>query len=355
MSKKTIFIAILVLFLASVSAWLFFHYTKLPGFSGSQLFEVKRGSVKGEISENITLEPKTQIELAFENTGRIKNVFVSVGDRVKKSQLLAEEANSDYVVSLRQALAARDAAAAELEQAEEDVDIQQAKLQSLKNAKAKKYDVKAQKETKEKSRAGVEAQKALLEVAQSQIDAANLQMAKTRLVASADGVITEKKIEVGEVVQQASPVMTLASTNDLQAAAYVSELDVKKLMVGNETKISLSSADKDISIDAKIENIYPTESSQNGVSSYKVVFELAENNFDLKSGMTGRVRIRLQDQSDVVYVPQSSIFSDAGKKYVMVISGNFPERKEVQVGAYGSDGTAEIVSGLSEGDKIIKF
>lgn len=40
----------------------------------------------------------------------------------------------------------------------------------------------------------------------------------------------------------------------------------------------------------------------------------------------------------------------------MVLSGgSFPVKKEVQTGVYGSDGMVEIVSGLAEGDRIIKF
>lgn len=56
---------------------------------------------------------------------------------MRKGELLAEEENNDYIIALRKALALRDAAAAQLRQAEKDVDIQKAKLQSLKNSDAK--------------------------------------------------------------------------------------------------------------------------------------------------------------------------------------------------------------------------
>ena len=59
---------------------------------------------------------------------KIKSIYVSVGDQVKMGQLLAEEVNSDYAASLRGAVAARNAAEAELKQAREGVDVQKAKL-----------------------------------------------------------------------------------------------------------------------------------------------------------------------------------------------------------------------------------
>lgn len=183
-----------------------------------------------------------------------------------------------------------------------------------------------------------------------------MQLQKTRLVAPMDGIITDKKVEAGVVVAQANPVLSFASADNLEAEVYVSELDVKKLAVGNEAEIDISSVDgNSAAVGARIKNIYPAETIRNGVSSYKVVFELEEQNPNFKSGMTGTAKIKISEKTDVIYIPQSSLFSDAGKKYVMNLTRGFPERKEVQVGAYGADGMVEIISGLSEGDKIIKF
>jgi membrane fusion protein, macrolide-specific efflux system len=355
-SNRPILTVVAIAALIGISIWAAYHFTRIPAFSSTQVYEVKKGTIANEISADVTLQAATNVDLAFENSGRIKNIYVSVGDQVKKGQLLAEEVNSDYVVSLREAEAARSAAQAQLKAANEGIDIQSAKLHSLKNASAKKYDVKAQKETKDQAKSNADAQEALLSAAQSAVAGANLQLAKTRLLAPMDGVITDKTIEIGEVVSQAGPVMKITSTNVLEADAYVSELDVKKITVGNAAQIVLSSADGNkISLDSKIKNIYPAETVQNGVSSYKVVFDLSGQESNLKSGMTGTAKIKISDQVSAMVVPQSSVFSDAGKKYVMVMSGGFPERKDVQVGTYGSDGMVEILSGIAEGDKILKF
>jgi RND family efflux transporter MFP subunit len=343
--------------IAAISVWAVLHFTKNPVFSQTQLYEVKKGIIESEISESIMLESGTDTQLAFENAGKIKDVYVSVGDEVKKDQLLAEEVNSDYVATLNGATAARDAAAAQLEQAKEDVKIQSNKTKSLrKSDTANKYDVKAQKDTKDKSEAGVDAAEALLESAQSAVERASLQLKKTRLLAPADGTITEKNIEAGEVVAQAAQVMTLSSTGDLQASAQVSELDVKKISVGDNAQIEISSIDqKDIYINAKVKNIYPSGTMEDGGTAYKVEFILAEQNADLKPGMTGTATIKLSQKTGVVNIPQSSLFTSGNEKYVMVLSGGLPEKKIVQVGAYGSGGTVEILSGLAEGDKIIQF
>jgi RND family efflux transporter MFP subunit len=355
-SNRQTLTIVAVVALIGFSIWAAFHFTRVPAFSGTQVFEVQKGAIKNEISADITLKSVVDTNLAFENSGKIKNIYISVGDQVKKGQLLAEEVNSEYIVSLRQAEAIRRSAEADFEGAQENIDIQEAKLKSLKNANAKKYDVKAQKETKDQASSSADSKEALLEAANQAVIASNLELAKTRLTAPMDGVITEKSIEIGEVVSQAGGVMKIASGDALEANAYVSELEVKKIAIGDLAEIELSSVDGDkITLQSKIKNIYPTETVQNGVSSYKVVFDLAGQGSDLKSGMTGTANIKTSDQAGMIVVPQSSVFSDAESKYVMVMSGGFPQRKDVQVGAYGTDGTVEVLSGLTEGDKILNF
>ncbi|MCX6766934.1 MAG: efflux RND transporter periplasmic adaptor subunit [Candidatus Moranbacteria bacterium] len=355
-SNRQALIVVAIVALIGVSVWAAFHFTRIPAFSETRIFEVQKGAIKSEIAADITLQPAVDTDLAFENSGKIKSIYVSVGDKVKAGQLLAEEVNSDYVVSLREAQAEQKAAQADLEGAQENIDIQGAKLKSLKNANAKKYDVKAQKETKDQAGSSADSKEALLEAANQRVISANLDLAKTRLTAPMDGMITDKTIEVGEVVSQAGPVMKIATSANLEADAFVSELDVKKIAVGDSAEITLSSADGNkVTLDSKIKNIYPAGTVQNGVSSYKVVFDLSGQESNLKSGMTGTENIKISDQAGAIVVPQSSVFSDAGKKYVMVMSSGLPEKKDVQVGAYGSDEIVEILSGLVEGDKILKF
>ncbi|HLM84301.1 MAG TPA: efflux RND transporter periplasmic adaptor subunit [Candidatus Bathyarchaeia archaeon] len=355
-SIKRNYVAISIALLVAIGTFLAVHLSKTSAVSGTEYFEVGRGTVKNVVSADVSLDSAESADLAFENGGKIKDIFVSVGDQVRAGQLLAEEDSEESAVSLRQAQAARDAAAAQLKQAQEDVNIQKNKLRSLKNGSGKEYEIKTQKSTEDKSKIGVDVQSSLLAASKDAVEKANLQLAKTRLTAPIDGVITDRSIEVGEVVAPANPVMKIAGGENLEADAFVSELDVKKISVGMPAEISISSDDgNDIDLQAEVKDIYPSETDQNGAAAYKVVLMLASQDADLRPGMTGTVNIKISQQSQAMVIPQNSLFSDAGKKYVMMMSEGFPERREVQTGAYGSDGMAEILSGLSVGDKIIKF
>lgn len=354
-SSKQILIVFAAVILFAAIVLLSLRFAKIPGLSQTQIVSAEKGMLTQELSEDIVLSPVTNIDLSFENSGKIKNVLVKVGDDVKKGQLLAEQINSDYVVALSAASNQRDAAEAQVEEDDENVDVQKAKVHSLQNANAKKYDIKSQKEQVNQAEAGVDVSEALLRAAEDAVRSASLQLAKTKLLAPMNGVITDKFIEPGEVVASASPVMKFSSADILEADAFVSELDVKKIKVGDEVDIALSSIEDDANIKGRVKTIYPAESPQNGISSYKVVIELIEQKSSLKSGLTGTAHIKLSEQSGAVMVPESSVFSDGGKKYVMTISNGLPARKEVQTGTPASNRMIEIISGLAEGDQIIKF
>ena len=70
--------------LIGISIWAAFHFTRIPAFSETQIFEVQKGTIENEISADITLKPAVDTDLAFENSGKIKNIYVSVGDQGEK-------------------------------------------------------------------------------------------------------------------------------------------------------------------------------------------------------------------------------------------------------------------------------
>jgi len=356
LSKNQILIGLAIGAVVAVGIWTMIHYSKIPALTGAQSFEVKAGAIKTEIEADVTLKAKTSADLSFENAGKIKSVLVKVGDQVKTGQLLAQEENSDYTVALREAQAKARAAEADLAGAQENVDVQKAKLKSLKNADAKKYDVKAQNETVDQADTGSDSKAALLDAAREAVNGASLQLAKTRLIAPFDGVVTDKSGEVGEVAASGHPIITLATGSDLHAEAFVSEIEMKRITVGDLAQIQLVSLDgNDLVFSAQVETIDPAATNMNGASAYKIVLRLDQNDTELKSGMTGTAKIKISDAVKSITIPGSSLFSESGKNYVMTISGGLPERKEVQVGATGTDGTVEILSGLQIGDRIIKF
>lgn len=89
-----------------------------PGTAQTQLqtATVTRGTLTSTVSAAGTLAAKSQVDVAFENSGRVKAVKVKVGDRVKAGQVLASLDTTELDAAVASAQAGLDIAQAKLEQ-----------------------------------------------------------------------------------------------------------------------------------------------------------------------------------------------------------------------------------------------
>ena len=72
--------------------------------------------------------------------------------------------------------------------------------------------------------------------------------------------------------------------------------------------------------------------------------------------MTANVTVKTKEKQNVLVIPQRAVTSKDGKKYVSIVgAGNNVVEKEIQTGLKGSNGMIEIISGLSEGDRVINY
>jgi len=89
-----------------------------PGAAQTQLqtATVTRGAITATVSAAGTLAAKSQVDVAFETSGRVKTIKVQVGDRVKAGQVLASLVTTELEASVASAQAGLDIAQAKLEQ-----------------------------------------------------------------------------------------------------------------------------------------------------------------------------------------------------------------------------------------------
>lgn len=103
MSKKTIFIIIIIVFLIVFGVYKIFLKKEKLGFT---LANVSRGTISQQVSESGTVEKGEEIRLAFENTGRIEKIYVSVGDMAESRQNLVKLDTNKLSLQLEEAEAA---------------------------------------------------------------------------------------------------------------------------------------------------------------------------------------------------------------------------------------------------------
>ena len=82
------------------------------------LVPVERGDLEQSVFVTGTVEPANEVELGFDQSGRVSSLRVAVGDEVRAGQRLATLSQSQLVAQLQEALGGVDAAIADLEQAQ---------------------------------------------------------------------------------------------------------------------------------------------------------------------------------------------------------------------------------------------
>ncbi len=100
--KNKYFIAGFIIMIIAVS--LYFILTKKPVIEYT-VATIARGSLTQTVSETGTVKSTDEIDLNFPVSGKIANIFVSVGDKVKLGQTMAELDNSDLLLKVKEARA----------------------------------------------------------------------------------------------------------------------------------------------------------------------------------------------------------------------------------------------------------
>jgi len=226
---KNIIVPVSIIIFLAVLAGVSFVNSK-NGKSAVNFIHPQKGDIADQLRFSGKIQPENTLDLGFERSGKVAKIYVKVGDQVRKGQLLAELDPEEARIFYAQAVFDQEVARYQLEQAKDDKDGQETKLKSIKkDSSSNKYDEKNQEEIIDQSEADISAKEALLKKAGKSVQNARLQAGKTKLYAPANGVITKKLLDEGEVVYYYTPVISLAGGEVLEIQAYVSEIEVVKI------------------------------------------------------------------------------------------------------------------------------
>jgi membrane fusion protein, multidrug efflux system len=163
------------------------------------------------------------------------------------------------------------------------------------------------------------------------------------------GVITEKRVESGDIVGNQTRLFTVAEISTMVVRVGVSELDVVALNVGDDVRVALDAyAGRELR--GRIRRIFP--SADPGTRLVPVEVELASNDA-ARPGFLARVTFGVGARSGVLMVPAGAVLPVAGGgQAVFVVDDGRAVRRTVEIGTT-SAGRVEIISGLSEGETVV--
>ncbi len=199
----------------------------------------------------------------------------------------------------------------------------------------------------------VSAQSARVLQLQAQIKNTQSAIAKTAMYAPFDGVVTKQEVKKGEIATAGEVLVSIISDNKLQIEANISEVNIGKIAVGNPVSITLDAYPGE-TFSGAVSYIDPGDTIIDGVVNYKVRISLNTADTRIKNGLTANLTIETARRAGALSVPLYAVRTKDNVSYVQKTSSDGVQSSEVQVvlGIVGQDGSAEIVSGLSEGDMV---
>lgn len=368
-----------------------------------QTQKAARTDLLSTVTASGEVKPKRFVNISANVSGRITHLFVVEGERVPKGKVLARIDSTRFEAETRQSGAGVEAARAELERVQADLQLTKLAFERSKQMHGDKlisdqaFD-QAQAEVKMKE-AQVDAQRRRMAQSSAVLESVQDDLSKTTVVAPMDGVITNLAKEEGEVVIgaqsfQPTVIMTVADLSVMEAELLVDETDIRNVKLGQEAKVRVDALEG-VEITGEVTEIgssaiargagqtTTTTTTANQAKDFKVVVTLKEPPATLRPGLNATADITTDRKPKVLAVPIQAVVvrqidadgkvvdpaqpgapgeQDGGparpqkkleeKEGVFVVTNGQAYFKPVKTGILGET-DIEIASGVAEGDELV--
>ena len=282
-----------------------------------------------------TVRPVGESTLAAQVPGKVAEVLVREGDRVKRGQLLVRLEDAEFRTRVAQAESGLKAAQAALTAAEKAL----TRTRELRKAEAVTLERLEGVESRHAQAA------AAVTTAEEKVTEAKTVLGYAELASPLDGVVVARQAEPGDLAWPGRPLVTVYDPAQLRLEADVREGLRHMIRIGTEVTVALEALD--LELKATIDEIVP---SADPVSrSFRVKITLPSKP-GLYAGMFGTLAL-MTGERDAVVIPEAAVRRVGQLATVRVRSGGGWLPRHVTLGPL-ADGNREILSGLRPGDTI---
>lgn len=334
--------------------------------------------VDRRVSATGTLAADEQVVLGTKVAGRIGELLVDLGSRVRRDQTVARLDPTDAQLRVDQAVAALQQARARLglspEGTDDRVDPEQTSL--VRQARAVLDEARLTRERTEQlwkrqliAQAQVDAAVSALGVAEaryqdaieevrnrqaillqrrSELELARQQRADTVVTSPIEGAVSERRASVGEYLAAGAPVVTLVKLHPLRLRLAVPERDATAVRVGQPVVVTVEGAAGEHR--GRVARISPAISEQN--RTLLVEAEVPNEGAALRPGAFAKADIVLAGDLRVVTVPAAAVVTFAGVEKVLTVDKGRAVEVRVTTGRRLGD-RVEIVTGIAAGTPVV--
>ena len=280
-------------------------------------------------------------DLSTRMMGFVTKANVNVGDKVTKGQLLISINNTDLQAKKGQINAGITQAKTAFNNAEKNYN----RFKNLFESKSI-----TQKELDDMT-ANYQIAKAGLESANQMKNEINAQFEYANITAPFSGVITSKNIEVGDMTNPGTSLISIETPGDFEVIAMVPETEISQINKGTEVTVLVKSMNK--SLQGKVEEV--STSAKNTGGQYLVKINLEKTGASILSGMFTTIQFPVdkKNSSESILIPIEAIVKNGQLSGVYTVSEtNTALLRWLRLGrSYGNQ--VEVLSGLSADESYI--
>ena len=272
--------------------------------------------------------------------GELQGLTVREGDRVEAGQVIARVESTEYADRVRQAQQQADAAKAQVDIAQRQVD----------NNAALVRQGFISKTAADNSLASLNTAQANHRAAQAGIDVLRKSLADTVLRAPISGQVSQRLAQPGERVAPEARIVEIVDLSRLELEASISPADSVAVRVGQQALLRIEGAAQPVP--ATVARVNP--SAQAGSRSVLIYLTVAAQPGS-RQGLFAQGQLATETQRALA-VPLNAVRTDKPLPYVQVVEGDRIAHRTVQTGVRGQvDGELWVaVQGVADGARVLR-
>jgi membrane fusion protein (multidrug efflux system) len=288
--------------------------------------EAKIQTIEDKISLVGSMAANESVEIKSEIDGVIEELNFDEGQKVKKGQILVAVDKGKLEASLAQAEA------------------------NLKLAETTGKRYQSLIESQAISKQEFDQSQATLEAAKASADLVKAELKDATIEAPFDGVIGERLVSIGQFITKGSSITFLINQDPMKAEFRIPEKYLGQLKEKQNIEISIAAYPDEI-FKGEVYFIDPQIDDLTRTALVKAVVPNSERK--LRVGMFANLQLIVKVRKNAVVIPETALIPKDEDVNVFIIDADSKAQpRPVKVGIRMA-GTVEIISGLTEGDKVI--
>ncbi len=273
--------------------------------------------------------PADEVRLAFKAGGIVRAIHVGQGERVRRGQLLATQADDEVAAAVAQARALAD-------QADRDLERGSALL-------ADEVATREQVEGLATARA----------VAAAGLRAAEFNARHARIEAPADGIVLQRLAEPDELVAAGQPVLVVGITSGgWIVRATLADRDVVRVQAGMTGEVTLDALPGRV---FRVTVVEVAAAADPATGTYEMKLAIEAGDARLVQGLVAKVTLAGPRPEPVPVVPVTALLEADGSTatvFVVGTDGDSARRVPVRLGRLVGE-RVEVLGGLAPGDRVV--